>query len=142
MTAPEPVQGGPAACLLKIRFRFTGSGCFALYQVTKAEAGPETVDLKVACKICSAPFPARGRAVRPEVFSLARSEPHGCTAGAARFSSGKTHGAEQEAVDEKAPTVKAGASHSERNARVSGPRAARSYAGPPSGAIRATGRLI
>jgi hypothetical protein len=38
---------------------FRCSGCFALYQVMKAEAGPETVDLKVACKICSAPFPAR-----------------------------------------------------------------------------------
>ena len=38
---------------------FRCSGCFALYQVTAAQAGPETVDLKIACKLCNAPLPAR-----------------------------------------------------------------------------------
>jgi hypothetical protein len=38
---------------------FRCSTCFALYQVTKAEAGPETIDLEIACRVCSAPLPAR-----------------------------------------------------------------------------------
>jgi hypothetical protein len=33
--------------------------CFALYQVVKAQAGPETVDLEIACRVCNGPFLAR-----------------------------------------------------------------------------------
>jgi hypothetical protein len=33
--------------------------CFALYQIVKAPAGPETVDLEIACRVCNAPLPAR-----------------------------------------------------------------------------------
>jgi len=38
---------------------FHCSTCFALYQVTKAEAGAETVDREIACRVCDAPLPAR-----------------------------------------------------------------------------------
>jgi hypothetical protein len=38
---------------------FRCSNCFALYQVTKAQAGPETVDLKIACQVCNGHLPAR-----------------------------------------------------------------------------------
>jgi hypothetical protein len=38
---------------------FRCSSCFALYQVTKAPAGPETVDLKIACQVCDEPLVAR-----------------------------------------------------------------------------------
>ena len=39
---------------------FTCPSCSALYQVVKAEAGPETTDdPKVMCWICGAPLPAR-----------------------------------------------------------------------------------
>ena len=33
--------------------------CNALYQVVKAEAGPETVALEIACSVCSRPLVAR-----------------------------------------------------------------------------------
>jgi hypothetical protein len=41
---------------------------------------------------------ARGarRAICPEIFSLAESEPHRCTAGTARFCAGETCGAAHE----------------------------------------------
>jgi hypothetical protein len=38
---------------------FRCSGCSALYQVTKAQAGPETVDLKITCQVCDEPLAAR-----------------------------------------------------------------------------------
>jgi hypothetical protein len=38
---------------------FRCSSCFALYQVTKARAGSETVDLKIACQVCDEPLVAR-----------------------------------------------------------------------------------
>jgi predicted Zn finger-like uncharacterized protein len=33
--------------------------CQALYQVIKAEAGPETVDRAVPCRSCGEPLPSR-----------------------------------------------------------------------------------
>jgi hypothetical protein len=55
---PPPVAGatmrGPNSIPL-----FRCSSCFALYQVTKAQAGPETVDLKIACRVCGEPLVAR-----------------------------------------------------------------------------------
>jgi hypothetical protein len=83
---------------------FRCSSCFALYQVTIAEASPATADLKIECRVCNAP--RAERTVRPEISSPAESEPRGRTAGAAWFSSGKPH--RQEAVDEKATTVRPG----------------------------------
>ena len=38
---------------------FRCPGCNALYQVVRAKVGPETVDLKTACCICSGPLVAR-----------------------------------------------------------------------------------
>jgi hypothetical protein len=33
--------------------------CDALYQVVQSEAGPETVDQRITCRICGGPFPTR-----------------------------------------------------------------------------------
>jgi hypothetical protein len=38
---------------------FRCKSCFALYQVVKAQAGPETVELEVACRVCNGPLVAR-----------------------------------------------------------------------------------
>jgi hypothetical protein len=38
---------------------FRCPNCNALYQVVRAKVGPETVDLKTACCICSGPLVAR-----------------------------------------------------------------------------------
>ena len=38
---------------------FNCPNCNALYQIVKVEAGPETVDLEVVCRICGAPFQGR-----------------------------------------------------------------------------------
>ena len=38
---------------------FKCSSCGALYQVVKAEGGPETVDHKITCRVCGGPFAAR-----------------------------------------------------------------------------------
>jgi hypothetical protein len=39
--------------------RFNCPNCSALYQLIKAEAGPETVDPAVTCLSCEAPLPTR-----------------------------------------------------------------------------------
>ena len=38
---------------------FRCSSCFALYQVVKTQAGPETVDPQIACRVCNGPLAAR-----------------------------------------------------------------------------------
>jgi hypothetical protein len=38
---------------------FRCKSCFALYQVVKARAGAEIVDLEVACRVCNGPLVAR-----------------------------------------------------------------------------------
>ena len=38
---------------------FRCKSCFALYQVVKAQAGPETVDPQIACRVCNGPLAAR-----------------------------------------------------------------------------------
>ena len=38
---------------------FTCPHCQALYQVVKAEAGPESVDRAVPCRSCGEPLPGR-----------------------------------------------------------------------------------
>ena len=38
---------------------FKCPSCGALYQVVKAEAGPETVDHKITCRVCSGPLAGR-----------------------------------------------------------------------------------
>jgi hypothetical protein len=38
---------------------FKCPNCHALYQLVKAEAGPETISGEIACCICGRPLPAR-----------------------------------------------------------------------------------
>ena len=38
---------------------FRCKSCFALYQVVKTQAGPETVDPQIACRVCNGPLAAR-----------------------------------------------------------------------------------
>lgn len=38
---------------------FNCPNCNALYQIIKAEAGPESVDREVACRVCVGPLPGR-----------------------------------------------------------------------------------
>ena len=38
---------------------FRCKSCFALYQIVKAPAGPETADRNSACTACNVPLPAR-----------------------------------------------------------------------------------
>jgi hypothetical protein len=38
---------------------FTCPNCQALYSLVKVEAGPETNDRELACRVCDAPLPAR-----------------------------------------------------------------------------------
>src|SRR6516165_9788633 len=38
---------------------FHCKSCFALYQIVKAPAGPETVDREIACRVCNKPLVAR-----------------------------------------------------------------------------------
>jgi hypothetical protein len=38
---------------------FNCPNCNALYQIIKAEAGPETVDREISCRVCVGPLPGR-----------------------------------------------------------------------------------
>jgi len=38
---------------------FQCANCDALYQVVRAEVGPETVDREIICRACAAPMPSR-----------------------------------------------------------------------------------
>jgi DNA-directed RNA polymerase subunit RPC12/RpoP len=40
--------------------QFKCARCNALYHLVKVEAGPETVDRELACRVCGALLPARG----------------------------------------------------------------------------------
>jgi hypothetical protein len=39
--------------------RFTCPNCNAFYQVVKVEAGPETTDREIACRVCGVPLAGR-----------------------------------------------------------------------------------
>jgi hypothetical protein len=39
--------------------QFNCVGCNALYHLIKVEAGPETDDRELSCRVCGAPLPAR-----------------------------------------------------------------------------------
>ena len=54
---------------------FRCPSCKALYQVVKAEAGPETVDLEVACSICRGPLGAREGQFVLKYFLLRKAIP-------------------------------------------------------------------
>ena len=65
---------------------FTCASCNALYQVVKAEAGPETRDGEIACRVCGAPLASRDgefvlkyfllrKASRQQVWQKRQSDP-------------------------------------------------------------------
>jgi hypothetical protein len=54
---------------------FKCPSCDALYEVIRAEAGPETRDGEIGCRICGAPLAPRDSGIRPEIFSVAQSHP-------------------------------------------------------------------
>jgi predicted Zn finger-like uncharacterized protein len=41
------------------RIHFKCPNCIALYQIVKAEAGPDTVNREITCRSCGGPLPAR-----------------------------------------------------------------------------------
>ena len=43
---------------VRVQF-FTCPSCDALYEVVRAEAGPETIDAEIACRVCDTPLPPR-----------------------------------------------------------------------------------
>jgi hypothetical protein len=49
---------------------FRCKSCFALYQVVKAQASPETVDLEIACRVSNGPLLARERQFVLKYFLL------------------------------------------------------------------------
>ena len=54
---------------------FRCPSCTALYQVVKAEAGPETVALEIACSVCSRPLVAREGQFVLKYFLLRKAIP-------------------------------------------------------------------
>jgi hypothetical protein len=54
---------------------FRCPSCNALYQVVKAEAGPETVALEIACSVCSRPLVAREGQFVLKYFLLRKAIP-------------------------------------------------------------------
>jgi hypothetical protein len=54
---------------------FRCPSCNALYQVVKAEAGPETVALEIACRVCSRPLVAREGQFVLKYFLLRKAIP-------------------------------------------------------------------
>ena len=70
---------------------FTCPNCRALYQLVKVDAGPETVDQEVACRVCGAPFPGRENGFVLKYFLLrkvARPDPRAGVGQRARPKSG------------------------------------------------------
>jgi hypothetical protein len=44
--------------------------CDAIYHVVKANAGPETVDQRITCRVCDGPFPFREKNLILKYFLL------------------------------------------------------------------------
>ena len=55
---------------------FNCPNCNALYQLVKAEAGPETNNRReITCRACGGPLPGRDGDIRLQIFSVAESRP-------------------------------------------------------------------
>ena len=54
---------------------FTCPNCDALYQVVKAEPGPETVDREIACRSCGGPLAGRDGKFVLKYFLLRKAGP-------------------------------------------------------------------
>jgi predicted Zn finger-like uncharacterized protein len=52
---------------------FNCPNCKALYWIVKVEAGPETADLEVVCRICGAPLPGREDGLVLKYFLLRKA---------------------------------------------------------------------
>ena len=52
---------------------FNCPNCNALYHLIKAEAGPETIDREITCRICGAPLPGRDGSFVLKYFLFAES---------------------------------------------------------------------
>jgi hypothetical protein len=63
---------------------FRCPSCNALYQVVKAEAGPETVALEIACRVCSRPLVAREGQFVLKYFLLRKATPDSRKSGSKR----------------------------------------------------------
>jgi predicted Zn finger-like uncharacterized protein len=53
---------------------FNCPNCNAHYRIVKVEAGPETVDTQVTCRICGAQFPSREDGLVLKYFLLRKAE--------------------------------------------------------------------
>ena len=65
--------GGPAIMVGATTAHFNCTSCNALYHLIKAEAGPETVDSEIACRICGAPLPGRDGSFVLKYFLLRKA---------------------------------------------------------------------
>jgi hypothetical protein len=54
-------------------FHFNCPHCDALYQVVKAEAGPEAINGDIACRVCRGPLAARDREFVLKYFFLRKA---------------------------------------------------------------------
>jgi predicted RNA-binding Zn-ribbon protein involved in translation (DUF1610 family) len=52
---------------------FNCPNCNALYQIVKIEAGPETVDTQITCRVCGAPLPGREDGLVLKYFLLRKA---------------------------------------------------------------------
>jgi hypothetical protein len=52
---------------------FNCPNCNALYQIVKVEAGPETVDTQITCRVCGAPLPGREDGLVLKYFLLRKA---------------------------------------------------------------------
>jgi hypothetical protein len=52
---------------------FNRPNCNALYQIVKIEAGLETIDLEVNCRVCGAPLPGRENGLVLKYFLLRKA---------------------------------------------------------------------
>jgi hypothetical protein len=52
---------------------FNCPNCDALYQIVKVEAGLETIDAQVTCRICGAPLPGREGGMVLKYFLLRKA---------------------------------------------------------------------
>ena len=53
------MRGGVSIMASTVAGNFTCPNCNALYQIIKAEVGPETTERDIACRICGGPLPGR-----------------------------------------------------------------------------------
>jgi predicted RNA-binding Zn-ribbon protein involved in translation (DUF1610 family) len=63
----------PCAVIRSAAVHFNCPNCNALYQIVKVEAGPETVDTQITCRVCGAPFSGREDGLVLKYFLLRKA---------------------------------------------------------------------